>query len=119
MKALIRLADRRGILKGSLNSLQDEALQSLIIDEIETESDLERERMKYTILAGNLHLWRELYGDEEEDSDEPRNEEVDWFTPESAEDIENIERIISGVGAEDFSGATDPSYESSVQRDQP
>jgi hypothetical protein len=80
--------------------LQEEALRWLLVDETEQEYELEKERMKYTILAGNIHLWKELYK-EEDDSD------IQWITPRSAEEIEDVLKIVSSLqfGSEDFPDA--------------
>jgi hypothetical protein len=98
MRFLIRLADRRGFLKGELNTLQEEALRWKLVEESEESYELEKERMKYTILAGNIHLWQELYK-EDDDAD------VEWITPRSAEDLELVMKILDGVneGREEFS----------------
>lgn len=103
MKSLIRLADKKGLLKGSLNVLQEEALQWLIIDNAELDAQREHERMKYTILAGNVQLWQYLFKDEEalEEYEVP-DEEVEWFTPSSAEDIQAIESLLQGQNSETF-----------------
>jgi hypothetical protein len=100
LRTYIRLADKKGLLKGHLNILQDEALQWLMIDEVIYNTERERERMKYTILAGNIQLYQELYPDQDKEDEE----EIDWITPQSAEEIEQIEKILSQVqsGGEDF-----------------
>lgn len=100
MRSLIRLANRKGYLVGDLNPLQEEALQWLIVDELAQESELERERMKYTILAGNTQLWMHLYGNEAEEEDG----EIEWIVPESAEEVEQLERILNEIqsGSEVF-----------------
>lgn len=101
MKSLIRLADRKGLLKGHLNAVQEEALQWLMVDEAETTYNAERERMKYTILAGNVNLWKYLFEDEENREDyEVDDEEVEWITPSSHEDIEAMDAILRGIGGE-------------------
>lgn len=104
LPAMIRLADRKGALTGALSPLQEEALQWLIINEMEENVSIERERMKYTILAGNLHLWRELYGEEEE-VDEG---EIEWVTPQSAEEIEGILQVLQKLEAQN-TGSENPS----------
>ena len=95
---MIRLADRKGILKGNLHFLQEEALQWLMLDEVEQEVNLEKERMKYTILAGNPHLWKELYSEDEE----PNSEDIEWIVPKSIEEIEQIMKILDSqqIGGE-------------------
>jgi hypothetical protein len=92
LKAFVRLADRKGFLKGHLNTLQDEALQSLMIDEAKEEASIEENRMKYTILAGNVQLYQQLYPAEEQDDGE-----IEWIIPQSSEEIEMIEEILSGI----------------------
>lgn len=99
---MVRLAERQGILKGDLNLLQEEALQWIMMNEMENIAILEKERMKYTILAGNTHLWQELYGEEQEDDGE-----VEWIVPKSAEEFAQIENILAGLeeqnqGGEEF-----------------
>jgi hypothetical protein len=53
-------------------------------DENDEAMDTEAERMKYTILAGNIELYKEIFSDEEDE------ENIEWITPKSAEDIEAI-----------------------------
>lgn len=55
---------------------------------------IEEERMKYTMLAGNPHLWQALYGEQQEGN-------IEWIKPETAEDLERIINIVSvGTGSE-------------------
>lgn len=72
-----------------------------MIDDIERQSETEKERMKYTILAGNPQLWQTLYGaDEQEDE-----KDVEWITPKSAEDVDdmlNILKLAEQHGSESF-----------------
>jgi hypothetical protein len=98
-KSQVRLAEKRGLFKGSLNLLQEEALAWVLIDDAEIAVTVERERMKYTMLAANPQLYKILYN-EDEDDDVPRDEDVDWFTPESFEDIDAIEKLLAGVDQE-------------------
>ena len=83
---LIRLADRKGILTGKLNLLQEQALLWLINEDFNLKAELEKERMKYTLLASNPQLFEQLYKDEEEIDDS----DVEWMVPESAEEVEDI-----------------------------
>jgi hypothetical protein len=85
---LIRLADRKDSLKGDLNILQERALVWLMQEEFELQAEIERERLKYTLLAGNPELYSRLY--EEDDSEELDDSEVEWLVPESAEEVHEI-----------------------------
>lgn len=100
---MVRLADRRKLFEGDISPLQEEALQWLMLNESEESVQAERERMKYTILAGNVHLWKELYGEDDEQEDDG---EVEWITPSSLEDMEKINDILAqleaATGGEDF-----------------
>ena len=71
-----------------------------MVDEIERDADLERERMKYTSLAGNTRLWQELFGKELEENEVP-DEEVEWITPSSIEEMEQIQHILSGIHSDE------------------
>lgn len=84
---LIRLADRKGILKGDLNSLQERSLLWLLGEDFNLEAELERERMKYTLLAGNQDLYHQLY---EQDEDQIDDSDVEWLVPESVDEVEEI-----------------------------
>ena len=92
MKIAVRLADKKGLLQGDVNLLQESALQWRMTDEIDQEVMLEKERMKYTILAANPHLYKQLY--EETDTDEIDDEDVEWIIPESLDEIEKIMEIL-------------------------
>lgn len=81
-------------MKGDLNILQDLALQHLMADENEEVVDMETQRMKYTVLAGNIELYKEIFSDEEDEED------IEWITPKSAEDIEAILRDYQQVQIE-------------------
>lgn len=63
-------------------------------EEIADQVALEKERMKYTVLAGNIHLWQQLYGNEDE---EIPDEEIEWIRPESAEDIEAMLSVLEAT----------------------
>lgn len=75
-----------------MNLLQEEALWWIMGKDVEDQISLERERMKYTILAGNIQLWQQLYADEK---DEIPDDEIEWIKPESAEDIEAMLSVLS------------------------
>lgn len=95
MFAHIRLAHKKGLLQGSLNMVQEEALQWIMVDEIRQAVELERERMKYTILGGNIDLYRALWPDEEENESEvPPDEAIEWITPQTGEEIEKIIQLL-------------------------
>jgi hypothetical protein len=88
---MIRLAERQGILKGDLNTLQLRALQWLIIDEMRAESELEEARAKITVLAGNPQLYEHLWPKEED-------ENIEWITPQSVEEVEDIVSYLESLG---------------------
>lgn len=68
--------------------------------EIDETIALEKERMKYTILAGNMQLYQELY---KEDT-APDESNIEWIKPESAEDFEAILSVLEAgaKGQEDL-----------------
>jgi hypothetical protein len=82
VKALIRLADRRGLLKGDLNALQLEALQWLVIDEQESEAEIFETNLRFLVLSNNPQLYQHIWPDEDEG--------VEWRTPQSEEEIEAL-----------------------------
>lgn len=92
LRARIRLAERQGLFRGNLNRLQDEAMQRLMIEEREEQFRLERDRMYYTIFASNPELARRLFDKDEDDDFDP--DEVEWLTPRSAEDIEEVMELL-------------------------
>ena len=83
----IRLADRRGILKGELNPLQNYALQIALLEEDKVTFEAEENRMRYTLLASNPELYKKIFRDPVVEEDEVG---VEWITPESAEDVDFI-----------------------------
>ena len=87
---LIRLADRKEILRGDLNILQERALIWLLGEDFNIQTEVERERMKYTLLAGNPELYTQLYETEDPDPNLPDDEDVEWMVPESVEEVEDI-----------------------------
>lgn len=99
---LIRLADRKGLLKGDLNSLQERAMVWLLNEDFHISTELERERMKYTLLAGNPELYERLY--QEPDEDEIDDSDVEWMVPESVEDIQEIMSVLEQTQIERESG---------------
>lgn len=111
LQALVRLADRRGLFNGSINTIQQEALYWLMLNEHEQRNLLEQERMKYTILAGNAPLWQKLYAEENED--EPKDSEIEWITPQSIDEAEQIEdflrRLHHDYESNDQMHSSDPS----------
>ena len=62
---------------------------------------LERERMKYTLLAGNPQLYDQLYSDEEAEVDES---EIEWIVPESVEEVEDILGLLQQTQKQSESG---------------
>lgn len=77
-----------------------------MVDEIEREADQEHERMKYTVLAGNIQLWKELFGNEVDEGEVP-DEEVEWITPSSVEEMEQIKNILSGIHSDESITSSD------------
>lgn len=98
---LIRLADRKGLLKGDLNVLQDRALVWLLGEDFIIASEIEKERMKYTLLASNPELYHQLY---ESDEDEIDDSDVEWLVPETVEDVEDILGFLSQTQTQRESG---------------
>lgn len=88
---MIRLAERQGLLKGDLNTLQLRALQWLIIDEMRAERELEEARAKVIVLAGNPQLYEHLWP-------ETQDENIQWVTPQSVEEVEDIVGYLESLG---------------------
>lgn len=107
LKSQIRLAEKRGLLSGQINLLQEEALAWLLIDDAELDARKERERMKYTILAANPHMYKALYEDEDEDGDIPRDQDIEWITPKSVEELQEVQSLLSGIGNEEFNAPSE------------
>jgi hypothetical protein len=99
---LIRLADRKGLLTGDLNGLQERALIWLLNEDFEIQNELEKERMKYTLLSGNPDLYDRLYT--EPDEGEIDDSEVEWMVPESAEEVQDILNFLNQTQTERESG---------------
>lgn len=99
---LIRLADRKELLKGDLNILQERALVWLLNEDFEIQAELEKERMKYTLLSGNPDLYDRLYT--EPDEEEIDDSEVEWMVPESAEEVQDILNFLNQTQTERESG---------------
>ena len=78
---------------GDLNIIQYLALNFALGKERTDLVEIERERMKYTILAGNVPLYQSLYEDKnvEESFD---NKDVEWITPTSIEEAEELMKMI-------------------------
>jgi hypothetical protein len=88
---MIRLAERQGLLKGNLNTLQLQALQWLIIDEMKAERELEEARAKVTVLTGNPQLYKHLWPDNQD-------QDIQWVTPQSQEEVEDLVSYLEGLG---------------------
>ena len=99
---LIRLADRKEILRGDLNALQERALAWLLNEDFEISTNIEKERMKYTLLAANPEMYERLY--KEEDEDEIDDSEVEWLVPESAEEVQDIIHFLQETQTQRESG---------------
>lgn len=69
-------------------------------DEVSQTSDLERERIKATMVAVNPALYKAIYKDEETVPDE----EIDWLTPRSQEEMDLIVAQLEGphIGSESY-----------------
>ena len=98
---LIRLADRKGTLRGDLNTLQERALIWLLGEDFNIASEIEKERMKYTLLAGQPELYHQLY---EGDEDQIDDSDVEWMVPETVEDVEDILSFLSQTQTQRESG---------------
>jgi hypothetical protein len=98
---LIRLADRKGFLEGDVSILQERALVWLLNEDFAIQTEIEKERMKYTLLAGNPELYDQLYS---EDEDELDDSDVEWLVPESVEDVEDIMKFLSQTQTQRESG---------------
>jgi hypothetical protein len=55
--------------------------------ELDVEAQLEEERLKYTILAGQPQIYAKLFPPEQEE------ENLEWITPKSEEEAEDIVRF--------------------------
>jgi hypothetical protein len=52
--------------------------------------------MKYTMLAANPRLYKILF-DDDQDENVPKDEEVEWITPQSFEEIDALEKLLSSI----------------------
>lgn len=99
---LIRLADRKEFLRGDLNALQDRALAWLLGEDFNIQNELERERMKYTLLAGNPQLYDQLY--QQDDDEAPADSDVEWMVPESVDEVEDVLNFLQQTQTQRESG---------------
>ena len=76
----------RGLFQGDVNICQYETLQYLYFQDIKDKYDLEKERMKYTIISGNIELYKALFDEKQEEL----NPDVQWLTPRNAEEAEQL-----------------------------
>lgn len=102
LQTLIRLADRKGILRGDLNGLQERALLWLISEDFTISTELEKERMKYTLLAGNPQLYEQLY--QQDDDGAPDDADVEWMVPESVDEVEDVLNFLQQTQTQRESG---------------
>jgi hypothetical protein len=61
LKNYLRVLYKQGVFTGDLNPVQQFCLNWALMDERDDLIGLEEEKMKYTILAGNLDLYKSLY----------------------------------------------------------
>lgn len=97
---LVKVAERRKLFEGDINIVQHNALQGLILHELSKDNSREEERMKYTILSGNIDLYKKLFDNKEEDSDIP------IITPTTREEMDELVKFLDSPKiAGEFSGS--------------
>lgn len=83
---------------GDLNIIQYLALNFVIGKERADMVTFEKERMKYTILAGNVPLYQSLYEDKSiEDEFSKETGEVEWISPNSLEEAEKLLEMMGQI----------------------
>ena len=77
------------MFQGDINIVQYEALQGLLLFELSRDNNKEYERMKYTILAGNIQLYKALFEEQEN-----KEYEIKEIIPRSPEELEDFLKFI-------------------------
>jgi hypothetical protein len=95
-RTILTLAKESDLFKGDLNTIQHIALHNTLLKEKEDAMEFEKERMKYTILAGNSTLYKALYEDKDIE-DDFSEEQVEWISPSSPEEADNFVKMIQGI----------------------
>ena len=95
-RTTLTLAKESDLFKGDLNTIQHIALHNTLLKEKEDVMSLEEEKMKYTILAGNTTLYKALY-EEKDIEDDFSDEQVEWISPSSPEELEDFVKMIQGI----------------------
>ena len=94
---MIRLYERQDIFKGDLNNIQQVALQWLMNEQISEQVEIEKIHAQITALSGNPHtnpqLVKQLFIDEQQEEEE----NVEWLTPQSEEELQQILQDFGGL----------------------
>ena len=89
LSTLAYLYEKQGRFTGDLNAVQSNILNWLMIDKEKHEMEMKRQDYEVMALANNertnVELIKQLH-----QSDEIDEEEVEWVTPQSEEDVQNI-----------------------------
>jgi hypothetical protein len=92
VKAHVRLADRRKAFEGDLNILQHEALQWLVIEEADNESNKFDALARFIVLSGmNPQMYKEIWPENQDE------EKIEWITPSSIEEAEDLEKLFADL----------------------
>jgi hypothetical protein len=87
MESLVRVLDRQGLLKGDLNGVQFSMLNWLMGNEVEEDAERERNRFEMQALAANEQTNPQLLRHLQSLREEAEEEEVEWVTPQSEEEL--------------------------------
>lgn len=92
LESLFAVSDRQGLFQGDIHIVQRVGLQALMNKEINDQTELEMYRAKVNALASNSatspELIKSLFKVEEEKTEEElMEEEIEWVTPQSTEEL--------------------------------
>jgi hypothetical protein len=88
LKNYLRLLYKQGVFAGDLNHVQQYCLGWALIDERDDLVQIEQDRMKYTILAGDPEIYKAIF----EPMAAPENQWVTLNPEEEAEIMAEIDR---------------------------
>lgn len=97
LEATIRLYDRQERFKGDVSPLQSFVLSWLIGDELIREQEQKRQDYEIMALAANQGANPHLIKSLQKETETPDEEAVEWFTPQSEEEIQNVLERFNGL----------------------